>query len=439
MKDYEKTYKIKLVIAGFIALALSTGILVNSMGQFILPIHYDMGYSVGSISLAFSIICAGVIFAATFVAKFIDKYNPRITMAISTGILAICALLVSFTNEIWQFYLCTIVMGLAFTGLHTLPVSVMINEAFSERRKGFAISLAFSGSGVGGMIFNPFLNTVISGYGWRMGFIIIAIIYLVCGLIIVWLVKTPKNKVGENNNRLDSSSNLHQKIQSDSHINEAEYLEVEVSESYPIDPSENIESSDISYSTAIKSATFWRMSLGMLIINGTGATTMMHSVPYMINTGVSSSKASFLFSLCLLCLAIYKIVLGIICDKFGIAKGTILSIMCFIIGIVVMILLQFSIWIYIGFLLIGCMGVAAPTVTAPLMTSYLFGNKDYTRIFGATIIFTGIGNSFLPSLMGFVYDLTGSYIPGWSVLVVLLIVAMSLYLINFRSYKHKNI
>lgn len=410
-----KTHKVKLVMAGFISLALSTGILINSMGQFILPIHRAMGYSIGMVSLAFSIISAGIIFAATFVAKFIDKYSPRVCMGISTGVIAVFALILSFTTQIWQFYACTVVMGLAFTGLHTLPVSVMINNAFSEKRKGLAISLAFSGSGVGGMVFNPIFNKVVGDYGWRTGFVIISCVYLVGGLLIIWLAKSPRT-----------------------HIDETEYIEIEATEGYSVDPTENITNTDIPYNVAIRTRAFAFLCIGMLVTCGAGSTTMMHSVPYMISIGISPSRASFFISGFLLVLAVSKIVLGIICDRIGIAKGATLGMICYIGGVGIMLLLNISPMFYIAFLVVGGIGLSTATVTTPIMTSYLFGNMDYTRIFGLTIVFNGIGNCLLPFIMGLLFDITGSYTVGWCLLILLLSVVLVLYSINFRNPPRRN-
>lgn len=427
---YRKIDKIKLVIAGFISLAISTGMLINSVGQFILPIHKDMGYSVGSISLAFSLISAGIIFAATFVARFIDKYNTRICMGISTLVLAVFAIIISFTTQIWQLYICTAIMGLAFTGLHTLPVSVMINNVFPGKRKGLAMSLAFSGSGVGGMVFNPIFNAIISASYWRVGFLVIGGIYIVAGLLITWLEKPPKRGIVE---KIDHRENNNLERYEDQHITEAEYLEIEVSEDYPVEPSENISDSDLPYGEAIKTRAFVYQAIGMLILCGCGSGTMMHSVPYMINIGISSGRASFLISVFLLTLAASKIILGIICDKVGIKKGVTIGMVCYICGIGTMLLLNISPMFYILFLTIGAIGISTATVTTPIMTSYLFGNKDYTRIFGLIVMFNGIGNCLFPALMGKIFDLTGSYIVGWSSMVILLIIAFVLYTLNFKN------
>ena len=412
--NHNKIYKIKLVVAGFIALSLSTGILINSVGQFILPIHNDMGYSVGAVSLAFSIICAGVIFSATLIARFIDKFSPRLCMAISTAILSLFALIISFTTSIWQFYVCTAMMGLAFTGLHTLPVSVMINNAFSEKRKGFAISIAFSGSGVGGMVFNPIFNFLVDSHGWRMGFAVIACIYFIGGLVIVWLAKVPKTT-----------------------INESEYMEIEVSERYDVDPSQNITVKDFEYKDAIRSRQFKLLVFSMMIVNGSGSATMMHSVPYMTNIGINSSKASFYISIFLLILAGSKLLMGLLCDKIGVGRSVKIGVACFALAMGLMLCLLISPWFYLLFFFIGGIGISTPTVTAPLMVSYLFGNKDYTRIFGATVIFTGIGNTVFPFIMGLIFDLTGSYIFGWSLLIILLLISLTIYKYIFKGNDSK--
>ncbi len=408
---HNKAYKMKLVVAGFIALSLSTGILINSVGQFILPIHDDMGYSVGSISLAFSIIWGAVIFSATSVAKFIDRYSPRACMAITTSVLAVMTLCISFTNQLWQFYVCTLIMGLVYTGLHTLPVSVMINEAFSNK-KAIATSIAFAGTGIGGMVFNPFFNYVVGTFGWRMGFVTMAVIYFFGGLIIVWLVKVPKEP-----------------------IDKAEYMEIEVSESYPIDPGEVADSTDgMSYKDAVRSKKFILFVVGILISCGTGSSTMMHSVPYMIDVGISPARASFMISVFLLMLALSKIAMGVILDKLGAEKGTLLGYVLFILAIASLPLLQISPMYYIIILAIGGVGMSTATVATPILISYLFGNPDFTRILGATIVFNGIGNMLFPFLMGLIFDLTGSYMIGWIMLDALLVVALVCYIVNFREH-----
>jgi MFS family permease len=407
---HNRKYKIKLVIAGFIALSLSTGILINSIGQFINPIHDDMGYQVGAISLAFSIVWGTVILSATTVAKFIDRYSPRICMTVSATVISVMALIISFTNEMWQLYLCTIAMGLVFTGLHTLPVSVMINNSFSGK-KSMATSIAFAGTGFGGLVFNPLFNFIISNYGWRIGFMVMAGIYFVGGIVIVSLIKIPKE-----------------------HINKTEYLEIEISETSPSELGKLDDSSDVgmNYKDAIRSKKFILMVIGLLIFCGTGSGTMMHSVPYMISIGISSQTASLLFSMFMFLLAVSKIILGFILHKLGTQKGTILGIGFYIATVASLLLLHISPFFYIIFLIFGGIGLSTATVTTPIITSYLFGNKDYTRILGAAIIFNGIGNLTFPFMLGRLFDITGNYIVGWVILTCLLTVGLICYLANFR-------
>ena len=60
-------------------------------------------------------------------------------------------------------------------------VSVIISNWFTLKR-GLAVSIALSGSGVGGVLLSPVTSAVIASYGWRVAFLVLAAICLVAAL-----------------------------------------------------------------------------------------------------------------------------------------------------------------------------------------------------------------------------------------------------------------
>nr|MDK7249242.1 MFS transporter [Corynebacterium amycolatum] len=82
--------------------------------------------------------------------------------------------------NIYVFYLLSIGVGFGYTATTIIPVSMLVNNWFVKSR-GTALSLSFAGLGLGGIIFSQLLTWLIGDMGWRMAYLVYAIIMLVVG------------------------------------------------------------------------------------------------------------------------------------------------------------------------------------------------------------------------------------------------------------------
>jgi MFS family permease len=64
------------------------------------------------------------------------------------------------------------------------------------------------------------------------------------------------------------------------------------------------------------------------------------------------------------------------------------------------------------------MGYAVQAALPPLITADFFEGRSYGSIFGTLMIFVGAGGAFGAWLAGFVYDLTGSYVPVFIAMIL---------------------
>ena len=64
-------------------------------------------------------------------------------------------------------------------------------------------------------------------------------------------------------------------------------------------------------------------------------------------------------------------------------------------------------------------GTCTATVAIPIMTTSVFGAKNYSELYGFVSAFTMTGSAIGSSAIGLVYDLTGSYRPALTVLAIL--------------------
>ncbi|KAK0179893.1 hypothetical protein PV327_005604 [Microctonus hyperodae] len=110
---------------------------------------------------------------------FVNKYGCR-TVTIIGAILSSCCLLMSCwaPNLITLYLTIGLGTGMGF-GLIYLPAIVCVTVYF-EKLRSLATGIAVCGSGLGTLIFAPFIGYLISEYGWRGAFMITSALMLNC-------------------------------------------------------------------------------------------------------------------------------------------------------------------------------------------------------------------------------------------------------------------
>jgi MFS family permease len=127
-------------------------------------------------------------FSATLASgPLTDRYGPMVIVWPFSILLVVAMMLTSLCNELYQFILCQgILLGLS-CGLIFAPALAVIGHYFFHKR-ALAMSLASTGSPVGGIIFPVVLNNLIPsiGFGWAQrvcGFLSLALLLLAAVLI----------------------------------------------------------------------------------------------------------------------------------------------------------------------------------------------------------------------------------------------------------------
>ena len=155
-----------LVAVSFVTMAI--GVNARTAFSLLLPplldeFQWDRGVTAGAFSFGFLISA----FVTPLVGWLTDRRGPRLVIEIGVVLMGGGLMLASLIREPWQLYLSlgALVGGgvnlLAYTGQ-----SLYLTNWFVERR-GLALSIAFSGVGVGSVTILPWLQSVIAGSGWR--------------------------------------------------------------------------------------------------------------------------------------------------------------------------------------------------------------------------------------------------------------------------------
>ncbi|MCC0715502.1 MFS transporter [Clostridioides sp. ES-S-0077-01] len=398
-----------VVFAGLILMISVYGIVNNCASLFIKPVTEDLGFSRSEFSLYYTVIALSTMAIALFMGKLTKKFKLKNIMFVGCILAGIGYIGYSYANSIYAFYLMSIFSGLGL-GMTTLtPLSIIISNWFLEKR-GLALGLTFMGSGVGGMIFNPIANYIILNYSWRQSYLVLGIIILVTTIpvVLIFMYEKPSDKgllpYGHNN----SPENVL-----------------------------NTSVKGIMLGDAIKTKVFWIMLMGLILITIIAMGVQMHIASYLTDIGYPSTFAASVISINMGVVILGKILLGYVFDKVGCEKGVILVGLQVFLGVLALLfaskypaIIVFIICWGIG----NCMGTIVPA----LITSEIFGKKDYSTIVGVVNAVVLLGAALGSAVTGRLYDMSGGYTLAWMTYLVLTVIMVGLILISLALEKRKS-
>ena len=175
-----------IVAAGFVILMIAWGLLY-SYGVFFEDLSKEFGWSRTMVSGAYSVFM--VLHCALYpvVGIINDKYGPRKSSLFCVILMSSGFALMSYISVPWQLYtLYGVVIGSGISFVY-IPITSTITHWF-EKRRGMALGIVTAGVGMGTMTLLPFSQFLISNFGWRSSYLIIAIF----PLIIIFLMDQGK-------------------------------------------------------------------------------------------------------------------------------------------------------------------------------------------------------------------------------------------------------
>src|SRR5260221_8959141 len=168
------------VLVGVAFVTMAIGVNARTTFSLLFPaildeFGWDRGVTAGAFSFGF--VVSALITPS--VGRLMDRRGPRLVVEAGVIMMGAGLLLATLTREPWQLYLTlgALVGGgincLAYTGQ-----SLYLTNWF-VRRRGLALSIAFSGVGIGSVTILPWLQSLIEDGGWRVACWALGILVLV--------------------------------------------------------------------------------------------------------------------------------------------------------------------------------------------------------------------------------------------------------------------
>ena len=175
-----------VVLVCFFALSIVSATRA-SIGLVTPAIEADLGWSRGFISsvAAYSLITMAV--AAPFVGNLLDRYGPRIILAVGLTVTGAGLISCAFVDQPWQFMgSFALLAGLGYGTVAKSMVSATVAGYFDQNR-GLAIGVSAAGSTAGQLALLPALAVAMTAMGWRWGYVYLGLACLVL-IPFVWIL-----------------------------------------------------------------------------------------------------------------------------------------------------------------------------------------------------------------------------------------------------------
>jgi MFS family permease len=382
-------YSYIILASGFTVLFFNSGTRM-AFGLVLKPMSEDLDLSRSMLSSVFTVFMLVSAVAMPIVGRLIDRYSIRVMVAAGTVLGASAIALMGQINSSWQLF---VLYGLVFAVGHAAssiaPVSVLMSRWFPERR-GLAVSAAISGNGIGQLVIIVLMASFLNSLGWRTSYAILGAVNAVVVLPMALTMIRSRPPIGPTATMKST-----------------------------LDPS-SLESA-LPLSAVLKSRQFLLLVVLYAACGAQDFFMATHVVAFAQDQGISQFFAGNILAFMGLFGLVGVLISGVMSDKFGASRPTLL---CFLlrIGLFAYIpLFQDTPSIAVFALLYGF----TFTITAPLtvvFVSNMFGTSRLGTISGLINMVHQVAGGLGAVLGAVIFDIRGSYDAAFLVMLVLAVV-----------------
>ncbi|QWT55477.1 MFS transporter [Christensenella sp. MSJ-20] len=377
MEQKQSLYRYAVLAGSFFLMAVPFSIVNTIHSLFIVPVTEAMGISTGTFSLLFTIGSLTVAATSPFIGKLLDRVNVKLIMGAGALFTGLGFLGYGYAVALWQIYLLSAVIALGLTALTTIPISTLLTDWFPEKR-GTAMGFAFSGAGTGTFLWMQMVSRMLSGRGYRYSYITLGIIILAVSLPIAILLMKRRRGNLTNSKLMPDRKGVR---------------------------------------SIFQDQTFFRFSLGLLLLGLTIAGTQIHIQPYLSASGYPLSYNANVGSALAAFALMGSLVGGFLFDKLKSAKSVLILGGLAIISYVLLMVFHIP---YVPFLFAGVYGLCLcmPSLLPSYGVGELYGQEAYAQRLGMVNLVFTLGGAGGPLLSGVLADNLG-YSAVWIVYLIL--------------------
>jgi len=318
----------------------------------------------------------------------LDRYGPRIiilSMGLFTGF---SLLLTSQTNSLWQLFI-TYSLLLAIGTSSTYVVIMSTVSRWFDKKRGLALGVASSGSGLGPLVMAPFATFLIAKFDWYMA-------YLILGLI-AWVIILPLSRLLRRDPyEIGALPDGEKDVPGDKDLPKPKVEE------------NGLQPTDLSLQQAVRTKSFGLLIFAFLLVASNLFLVFTHLVPYVTDIGFSAAEGATVLSLMGGTIIVGRVLLGTISDKIG-RKLTCIICALFQAGAVAWLIWSQQLWMFYLFALVFGLAYGGMGPSMAALIGDAFGLGKMGAILGVLDVGFGLGAAIGPFIGGLIFDVSKSY------------------------------
>ena len=365
------------------------------------PILDEFGWERGVTAGAFSFGFLFSAFLSPLLGRLMDKHGPLLIIEAGVATMACGLLLAALVTRPWHLYLTLgVLVGGGSVCLGYTGQSLYLPNWF-VRRRGLAMSIAFSGVGIGSIVLFPALQALIAQAGWRAACAAMGLMVLILLAPLNLLVRRRPEDLGlgpDGDRAVTASAGAAR------HDNIVDHAWVAI---------------DWTLARAWRTARFWWIAAGFFCAMFAWYAVQVHQTRYLIEAGFTPMYAAWALGFVSFVAIPGQIALGHISDRIGRewvwAVGNGGFVLCYA---ALLLMREFPgpalLWFMVA--VQGFLGYAITSVLGGIVAE-IFQGRQYGSIFGALMGIGMAGGAIGPWLTGALYDANGGYTLAFSLAI----------------------
>lgn len=372
-------------------LMVTMSLLSTALSFFVVPVCDDLGFGRGSFTLYYSLMVAAGAVSASVLGTYMNKKGVRGVVLVSGIWCGVGFLGLSFSNQLWMFYILGAAMGLFGSTCVYLAANVIVQQSYSSRHVGAILGIVMAGAGIGGVVWSNLVPQILETMGWRFGYRLLGICWVSLAVLSA-LILGKQELAGAFGNM------------------------------------KGMAMGGVSKKDALKSYRFY-LAVALMCILAVGSCVSQHLPSVLGEMGHDSARIGIMVSVMTAASAVGTVAEGVVCSKLGIRKTMLGVLVIYAVGFLLM-RFQTGVYVALAFLAFGSGSIGT---LMPVMVRRIFGGRDYAAIWSVVISCSSVASFVAAPLWGMVYDFWGSYGPGLMAMPVLLICGIFCLFGAFRN------
>ena len=390
-------YGWNVVAATFVVALFAFGLGFYGVSVYLAALQRVHGWSASSVSAPVTVYYVAGAMLSAWIGDAYQRFGPRVVITVGSLAMATGVTALGVVTQPWHLYPVFLVMAIGWGAMSGAALNLLVAPWF-ERRRGLAVSIAFNGATLGGVIIAPILIPLIDALGFTRAVATAAVVSLVALLsLAAFVMRRGPDALG---------------------LGPDGDAPVPARHAAPVERGRR--------SDEVRTWRFWSISAPFALGLTAQVGVLTHQVSLLAPV-LPSSGAARAVSITTAAALIGRLITGVVVDRLNRRLVASVTLVVQLLGVGILALSidrpsASGLMTYAGCALFG-LGVGNMTTLPGLILAAEWPRERFSALIGLVVGINQFTFAFGPSLVGIVRDASGHYAPALAVCMALELLA----------------